>query len=146
MPVAPAYKKYHIFGEPYTKEDGKQYVDINFKGFPKTVRWYSNAEYAYLKHISERKTAAQVYEKYGFNPNTKSTLVIIGETYSIKGKLKNAGAKFSKGLLWHFPTSEENKNKILSFKREYKEVFWKDITTENGLILTEEEIKNIIFN
>ena len=144
MPVSPIYKKYHIFGEPYKKEDNKYYVDINFKGFPKTVRWYTNSEYALLKHLQERKSASQIYEKYGFNPLTKTTLVVLGETYSIKYKLKTSGAKFSTGLLWHFPYSEENKNTILSLNRSYKVVSWNEITN-NGLILTEEEIKSKIF-
>ena len=144
MPVAPIYKEYHIFGEPYKKEDNKYYVDINFKGFPKTVRWYTNSEYALLKHLQEWKSASQIYEKYGFNPLTKTTLVVLGETYSIKYKLKTSGAKFSTGLLSHFPYSEENKNTMLSLNRSYKVVSWNEITN-NGLILTEEEIKSKIF-
>ena len=84
------------------------------------------------------------YEKYGFNPLTTTALVVLGETYSIKYKLKTSGAKFSTGLLWHFPYSEENKNTILSLNRSYKVVSWNEITN-NGLILTEEEIKSKIF-
>ena len=45
--VAKSYQAYEILTEPYTK-NGRKYVDINYKNKTKTVRWYSDAEYAKL--------------------------------------------------------------------------------------------------
>lgn len=45
--VAKSYQAYEILTEPYVK-NGRKYVDINYKNKTKTVRWYSDAEYAKL--------------------------------------------------------------------------------------------------
>lgn len=61
--VAPSYQSLDQLGDPFTL-DGKQYVNVKLKsGKSKSVRWYTEAEYARLYGKKEAKEAPNPYFK-----------------------------------------------------------------------------------
>ena len=52
MPVAKSYQKYEILCEPFI-DKGRAYVNIKKNGTLKTVRWYSDKEYASMYNLSK---------------------------------------------------------------------------------------------
>ena len=48
----------------------------------------------------------EFFERYGFNKDGK-TYVVLGDSFSIKDELKEAGAKYDNDLGWHFPEKPE---------------------------------------
>lgn len=146
MPTGDKYKNFPIVKFPYKKDDGKTYVDVNVAGEIKTVRWYSKEEYLILSKMANNlRTKKTVYEKYGFDPETKTTLAIIGKTYPIKQKLKELGALYSKGLSWHIPYNENNLNQIKKLNLEFVKIKWEEMLDESGIILSEDAQKEKFF-
>ena len=77
-----------------------------------TVRWYTDAERASqdrqaVKRVENRIQRQKEREEYRsgaeFNGFTNGFVIaILGNTYEIKDELKEAGAKYTHGLGWHF--------------------------------------------
>lgn len=93
MSVAKSYQNYEIVKKPY-ENNNKFYVDIDFKGKIKTVRWYEEP----MKKIRPLK------EVLGF---TKGYITIFkGNTYSLLEWFQDSTARYHKFWGWYF-TSEE---------------------------------------
>lgn len=142
MPVAnEALRKYHILGEPYQKE-GKWYVTISYKGFPKEVRWLTAAQYSTQKREKRMEKGISVYQKWGFSESEPhKTVQIVGYSYYHRAQLKFLGYIYSSSLGWHKPyAGEENLFELYNLNLSYRTISWDQITDENGLILSEQEI------
>lgn len=94
MSVAKSYQNYEIVKKPY-ENNNKFYVDIDFKGKIKTVRWYEEP----MKKIRPLK------EVLGF---TKGYITIFkGDTYSLLGWFRESSARYHKLFGWYFISEEE---------------------------------------
>ena len=124
--VADSYKDMKVLGEPFENEKGRLYVKVKGvcprcsgtghysynpmdgdvcyecmgkKFITKTVRAYTEKEYAKYKH--------EVALKLGFGEDEKAYLVYGDDTFAIKDKLKELGARFDPTLKWFFSKEVE---------------------------------------
>lgn len=94
MSVAKSYQNYEIVKKPY-ENNNKFYVDIDFKGKIKTVRWYEEP----MKKIRPLK------EVLGF---TNGYITIFkGDTYSLLEWFQESTARYHKFWGWYFVSDEE---------------------------------------
>lgn len=103
-------------GTGHYSYDGRSTVCYECRGakrYPKEVRWYTDSEFASMARAQEKakiqrqeKRDAAIKAKKAAWPERNGfkdgrTWVILGDTYSIKEELKEAGCKFAGGLGWH---------------------------------------------
>lgn len=141
MPVAnESLRKYHVLGEPYQKE-GKWYVTISYKGFPKEVRWLTAAQYAAQKRMKRNERGISVYQKWGFSDSEPhKTIQIVGYAYYHRAQLKSLGYLYSSSLGWHKPYTGDIFSELYDLNLSFRIISWDQIIDKNGLILPEEEI------
>ena len=117
--VAKVYQEYEQVGAAYTKEDGKNYIDVVTEdGEIKAVRMYTIEQYNFLlgmqyqrdKIAEERRKVAESYnEERKINAGFKEGYIVavLGDTYTHRKKLKDQGAKFSSQFKWYFEGGTE---------------------------------------
>lgn len=109
MPVAKSYQNCETIGDIYTSK-GRQYIQIKTKsGLLKTVRWYSDHEYAKMYGETVSKTNDPYFktqkEVLGF-VNDFIT-IFKGNTYEDKDYFKTNAARYNKYWGWYFPSNVE---------------------------------------
>lgn len=107
--VAKSYQELEIVSDVFTTS-GREYVNVKLKsGKVKTVRWYSDYEYAKM-YPTEKKAAEIVHKK-----NQKEALgfdlgyitIFKGETYPHKEWFRDHGCHYGKSWGWAFKSTEE---------------------------------------
>ena len=106
----------------------------------KTVRLYSEREYASMQKAKEKRHAeaeerrearmaerrrtalSRWMERNGFNSDCE-TYLIYGNTYPIKDDLKAAGMKFSQELKWHGPAAVDVPEDCFIEKVHYSDIY-----------------------
>lgn len=105
--VAPSFKDFPIVKEQYVK-GGKYYVDVkNPKtGTVRSVRWYSDAEYAknYGKKLSDDNTNWNMKHARGFDNGP--ILVIRNVRSTDEEWLKHSCARYAVGIGWYIVSTE----------------------------------------
>ena len=139
MAVARSYRDCKILCDPYSL-NGRKYVDIETPlGFPKRVRYYSDAEY--FKMYGEEFKSESEKDKLGF---TNGYITIFkGNTYPHKDWLKENGARFSKLFNWSFPSGVDWPQDELPEDLTPITVSWESVSL-NDTLLPENEIINYI--
>lgn len=98
--IAPSFADFPIVKEQYIK-NGKYYVDVKnpSTGTVRSVRWYSDAEYAknYGKDVELKNTR-------GFEKGP--ILVIRGVRSTDKNWLNRSGARYAIGIGWYFASTD----------------------------------------
>ena len=105
--VAPSFQTMKIVGETYTK-NGKQYVDVKNEktGNIRSVRWYSDTEYAknYGKKLSDDNANWNMKHARGFD---KGPILVIRGTLSTDEEwLKTSCARYAVGIGWHIISTD----------------------------------------
>lgn len=114
------------------------------------VRWYTDKERAAQDRQAEKRAEARVqrqlerdaYEHGAeYNGFTDGFVIaVLGNTYEIKDELKAAGAKFTRGLGWHF----DSKEKVpAQYADRTRMIMWEDASTD-GRIKSVEELERLV--
>lgn len=105
--VAPSFQTMKIVGETYTK-NGKQYVDVKNKktGNIRSVRWYSDTEYAknYGKKLPDDNANWNMKHARGFDNGP--ILVIRNIRSTDEEWLKHSCARYAVGIGWYIVSTE----------------------------------------
>ena len=107
--VAKSYQKLIQIGEPFVS-NGRQYVKVQTnKNTTKTVRWYTEAEYARMypnDNVAEdQKTTVNQKKILGFE---KGYITIFkGNTYDNKDYFKLSKARYCRWWGWYFVSTDE---------------------------------------
>lgn len=105
--VAPSFQTMKIVGETYTK-NGKQYVDVKNEktGNIRSVRWYSDTEYAknYGKKLSDDSANWNMKHARGFDNGP--ILVIRNVRSTDEEWLKYSCARYAVGIGWYIVSTE----------------------------------------
>lgn len=115
-----------------------------------TVRWYTDKERAAQDRAAEKRAEARVqrqlareaYEQGAeYNGFTDGFVIaILGDTYEIKEELKEAGAKYTRGLGWHF----DSKEKVPAvYADRTRVIMWEDASVE-GRIKSYDELERLV--
>ena len=114
------------------------------------VRWYTDKERAAQDKAAEKRAEARVqrqlerdaYEQGAeYNGFTDGFVIaILGNTYEIKDELKEAGAKYTRGLGWHFDSKEKVPAKYADRTRM---IMWEDASVD-GKIKSVEELEKLV--
>lgn len=114
------------------------------------VRWYTDKERAAMDRAANKKVEAkakkiQEREAYKHTPEGNGftngfVIAILGNTYEIKDELKEAGAKYTSGLGWHFDSNEKVPVKYADRTRK---IMWEDASVD-GKIKSAEELKRLV--
>jgi hypothetical protein len=145
MPVAPSFQSMPIEGEPFTS-NGKQYVKVKNEktGKLRTVRWYSESEYAKLyPSVSKEKVNDPYYksqkELLGFGE--KGYIIAFkGDTYPHKDFFKEAGARYTRWFGWSFPTEEDVPSALPAGISAVK-LYWDKMNKNDKWLASDEKIK-----
>lgn len=132
MSVAKSYQNYEIVKKPY-ENNNKFYVDIDFKGKIKTVRWYEEP----MKKIRPLK------EVLGF---TKGYITIFkGDTHALlEWFQEEPKCRYHCSFGWYCVSEEELPTHISAGIEPIK-LYWTDIANvEEDTLKSEEEIKQHI--
>lgn len=105
--VAPSFKDFSIVKEQYIK-DGKYYVDVKNPrtGTIRSVRWYSDTEYAknYGKKLSDDNANWNMKHARGFDNGP--ILVIRNIRSTDEEWLKHSCARYAVGIGWYIISTE----------------------------------------
>lgn len=105
--VAPSFKDFPIVKDQYVK-GGKYYVDVKNPrtGNIRSVRWYSDAEYAknYSKKLSNDRENWNMKQARGFDEGP--ILAIRNIKSSDEEWLKNSCARYALGIGWHIISTD----------------------------------------
>lgn len=105
--VAPSFKDFSIVKEQYIK-DGKYYVDVKNPrtGTIRSVRWYSDTEYAknYGKKLSDDNANWNMKHARGFDNGP--ILVIRNIRSTDEEWLKHSCARYAVGIGWYIVSTE----------------------------------------
>ncbi len=105
--VAPSFKDFSIVKEQYIK-NGKYYVDVKnpHTGNVRSVRWYSDTEYAknYGKKLSDDNANWNMKHARGFDKGP--ILVIRGIRSTDEKWLKHSCARYAIGIGWHIVSTD----------------------------------------
>lgn len=147
MPVAPSYQKLEQVSEPFAA-NGKTYVNVKNQktGSVRTVRWYSEKEYAKLYPAAGNNKPADPYYKsqkdlLGFEE--KGYIIgLKGDTYPVKDYLKSNGAKYTRWWGWYFKCEEDIPE--LPEGIETVKILWEPMAKNNEWLKNDDEIKKYI--
>lgn len=114
------------------------------------VRWYTDKERAAQDKAAKKRAEARVqrqlerdaYEQGAeYNGFTDGFVIaILGNTYEIKDELKEAGAKYTRGLGWHF----DSKEKVpVQYADRTRMIMWEDASVD-GKIKSVEELERLV--
>lgn len=138
--VAKSYANLERVSEPYWNDShSKMYVDVVLKsGKIKAVRFYGDSGYNYNGHNkTEVKSQKEVL---GFNP---SILIFRGETYPVKEKLKEYGARYHKIWGWYLIAEKKNNYRPIEGITPI-ELNWELVGNEDGTLKTDIAIQTAI--
>jgi hypothetical protein len=147
MPVAKSYQKYEIICEPFI-DNGRAYVNIKKDGSLKTVRWYTDKEYATmyklpknggasLETVSSKPPAPVVKDILGFK-NGFITL-ITGPTENWEEYLNMSNARYSRVWGWYI-ISTEIVPSDLPDDLTTMTLSWSLVGNEDGTLLPEDKV------
>lgn len=147
MPVAKSYQKYEIICEPFI-DNGRAYVNIKKDGSLKTVRWYTDKEYATmyklpkngsvsLETVSSKPPAPIVKDILGFK-NGFITL-ITGPTENWEEYLNMSNARYSRVWGWYI-ISTETVPSDLPDDLTTMTLSWSLVGNEDGTLLPEDKV------
>lgn len=151
MPVAKSYQKYEIICEPFI-DNGRAYVNIKKDGSLKTVRWYTDKEYATmyklpknggvsLETVSSKPPAPIVKDILGFK-NGFITL-ITGPTENWEEYLNMSNARYSRVWGWYI-ISTETVPSDLPDDLTTMTLSWSLVGNEDGTLLPEDKVVEAI--
>lgn len=135
----------------YNQIDGTRCYGCGGSGIQHlTIRWYTDKERAAIdkqaekraeakeKRRAERETYIHSPEYHGFIDGF--VIAILGNTYEIKDELKEAGAKFIRGLGWCFSSKEKVPSK---YSDRTRMIMWEDASI-NGELKNIEELERLV--
>lgn len=148
MPVAKSYQKYDIVCEPFL-DNGRSYVNINKGGVLKTVRWYSEKEYAAMYKetkisgatITPTVDAPIVKEALGFKNGYID--IIKGDINKWEDYLNLSPARFCRLWGWYIISTEEVPHDFphdLSLLR----LSWNAVGNPDGTLLPEKDVAQAV--
>lgn len=114
MPVAKTYQKYEIVCEPFI-DNGRAYINIKKDGMLKTVRWYTDKEYATMYKLPKSGGASPVIPTSGPSaPIVKDilgfkngfTTLITGPTEKWEDYLNMSNARYNRIWGWYIISTE----------------------------------------
>lgn len=151
MPVAKSYQKYEIVCEPFI-DNGRTYVNIKKDGSLKTVRWYTDKEYATmyklpknggasLETVLSKPSAPVVKDILGFK-NGFITL-ITGPTENWEEYLNMSNARYSRVWGWYI-ISTETVPSDLPDDLTTMTLSWSLVGNEDGTLLPEDKVVEAI--
>lgn len=137
MPVAKSYMNCKIVSEPFTKtKGGKEFVVVEYEdGYRRTVRWYTDAEWAALyPDLAKRLKGNVSYRNIlGFGDAGYIT-VYYGETYPHLDWFKEQPAcRYNKYFGWFTP-SDEIVDEEIPEGVEVGKVYWDAVCNEFGAV------------
>ena len=112
MAVAKSYQELEIVGEVFVSS-GRQYVNVKMKsGALKTVRWYSDKEYAKMYPGETAKTRSSDFSTYKTSKEclgfTKGYITIFkGDTYAKIDWFRASIARYARWWGWYIVSTEE---------------------------------------
>lgn len=147
MPVAKSYTQYEIIGVPFY-QSGRPYVNINYKGTNKVVRWYSDEEYEKMYAPKAKVTKTAVVKEnparkfLGFGDGGYIT-IFRGDQFEHNEWFKKSVARYHRVWGWYIISTDEVPNdlpeEITPIKLE-----WDKITHVNGDLRSDAEIKEYV--
>lgn len=147
MTVAPSFQNFPVEGEPFIS-GGKQYVNVkNPKtGKIRTVRWYSEKEYAKLYPSTPEEKSNDPYYKsqkelLGFEKGYITAF--IGDTYAYKDYLKSIGCKYTRWWGWYIKSTEELPSDLPAGLTPVK-LYWEPMAKNDKWLKGDEEIKKYV--
>lgn len=151
MPVAKSYQKYEIICEPFI-DNGRTYVNIKKDGSLKTVRWYSDKEYASMYKLPKitgadtislelTKQAAPVKDILGFK-NGYIT-IFSGPTENWEDWFVASNARYARLWGWYIVSTEDIPHDLPHDIKTIK-LAWRDVGYEDGTLRPENEIAQVI--
>jgi hypothetical protein len=148
MPVAKTYQKYPIVCEPFI-DKGRRYVNINKDGSLKTVRWYSEKEYASMYKTSKKSVAPSVAAPE--KPIVKDILGFKNGYITIFKTGKNdyddyftlTNARFATLWKWYIISTEELPDDLPNDVAPVR-LEWNLVGNEDGTLKTEKEVKSAV--
>lgn len=140
--VAKSYQNLEIIGEPFSSK-GRLYVQVKTKsGVLKTVRWYSEKEYARMypnepEVKEEFKRLKSQKEVLGF---TNGYITIFkGNTYEDREYFQMSTARYCRWWGWYFISTETLPNDIPE-DVEPIVLSWEMVGNEDGTLKNEDEV------
>ena len=114
------------------------------------VRWYTDKERAAQDRQAEKRAEARVQrqlERDAYNAGPEANgfidgfvIAVLGNTYEIKDELKEAGAKYTRGIGWHFANTADVPAKYADRTRM---IMWEDASID-GKIKSVEELERLV--
>lgn len=151
MPVAKSYQKYEIICEPFI-DNGRTYVNIKKDGSLKTVRWYTDKEYATMYKLpknggasleiaSSKPPAPVVKDILGFK-NGFITL-ITGPTENWEEYLNMSNARYNRVWGWYIISTETVPSNLPD---DLTTIIlpWSLVGNEDGTLLPEDKVVEAI--
>lgn len=147
MPVAKSYQKYEIICEPFI-DNGRTYVNIKKDGSLKTVRWYTDKEYATMYKLPKnggasletalsKPSAPVVKDVLGFK-NGFITL-ITGPTEEWEEYLNMSNARYSRVWGWYIISTETVPSNLPDDLTTIT-LSWSLVGNEDGTLLSEDKV------
>lgn len=145
MPVAKSYQKYPIVCEPFA-DKGRQYVNINKDGALKTVRWYSEKEFASMYKMPKSGAAPSieapkrpvVKDILGFKNGYITIFKLGNSNYEDFFSLSNA--RYATTWGWYIISTEEIPDDLPDDVAPVR-LEWNMVGNEDGTLKTEKEVK-----
>lgn len=140
MAVARTYEHCEILDNPF-KANGKWYVTVQYKGTPKQVRWYSEAEYErmYGVKINPKDSPFWKSQKEVLGFKNGFIWIFAGATYEHKEELKALGAVYRRFWGWGLSSELELPTdltpEVIPIKLE-----WSLVGKDDEVLLPEEEV------
>ena len=147
MPVAKTYQKYEIVCEPFT-DNGRTYININKDGTLKTVRWYTDKEYAAMYKLPKSGATSSVIPNSGPSaPIVKDILgfkngfitLITGPIEKWEDYLNKSNARYSRLWDWYI-ISTETVPSDLPDDLSTITLSWSLVGNEDGTLLPEDKV------
>lgn len=147
MPVAPSFQSMPIEGEPFTS-NGKQYVNVrNTKtGKLRTVRWYSEKEYAKLypsKPTIERNDEFYKSQKELLGFEKGYITAFKDDTYPHKEYLKEAGCKYTRWWGWYVKSTDELPSDLPAGLTPVR-LYWNEMCRDDEWLKSDEQIREYV--
>ena len=140
--VAKSYQAYEILTEPYIK-NGRKYVDINYKNKTKTVRWYSDAEYAKLYPAATAPVAPTVDLRNILGFQKGYIAIFKGHVEEYEEYFNTSPMRYHKLWGWYLVSTDELPQDIPS------DIFpqilsWESIGNTDGSLKPEAEVRKAV--
>lgn len=151
MPVAKTYQKYEIVCEPFI-DNGRAYINIKKDGMLKTVRWYTDKEYATMYKLPKsggasletaltKPSVPVVKDILGFK-NGFITLVT-GPTEKWEDYLNTSNARYSRVWGWYIISTETVPSNLPDDLSTIT-LSWSLVGNEDGTLLPEDKVVEVV--